>query len=152
MTPQEEVFDSPKGWVAQHIRRYVESDGRRGHRWGGVHTLLLTTRGRRSGKLRRTALIYGRDGDRYLVVASSGGGKEHPSWYLNLAENPEVEVQVGPDRFTARAHTSTGKEKARLWRVMASIWPDYDRYQANSERDIPVVILERLAASTHSCR
>jgi deazaflavin-dependent oxidoreductase (nitroreductase family) len=152
MTPQEEVFDSPKGWVAQHIRRYVESDGRRGHRWGGVHTLLLTTRGRRSGKLRRTALIYGRDGERYLVVGSSGGGRKHPSWYLNLAENPEVEVQVGPDRFTARAHTATGKEKARLWRVMSSIWPDYDRYQAKTERDIPVVILERLAASTHSRR
>jgi deazaflavin-dependent oxidoreductase (nitroreductase family) len=146
-TMREEVFDSPKGWVAQHIRRYVESDGRRGHRWSGVNTLLLTTRGRKSGKLRRTALIYGRDGDRYLVVGSSGGAKRHPSWYLNLVENPQVDVQVGPDTFTARADTATGKEKARLWRVMTSIWPEYDRYQTRTERDIPVVILERLAAS-----
>ena len=106
MRPPEEVFDSPKGWVAQHIRRYVETDGRKGHRWRGVDTLLLTTRGRRSGKLRRTALIYGRDGDRYLVVASSGGAKRHPSWYLNLAENPEVWVQVDADRFAARARTA----------------------------------------------
>ncbi|MGH2662293.1 MAG: nitroreductase family deazaflavin-dependent oxidoreductase [Actinomycetota bacterium] len=139
---QEEVYDSPKGWVAEHIRRYVESVGRSGHRWGGVQALLLTTRGRRSGKLRRTALIYGRDGDRYLVVASTGGAKRHPSWYLNLAENREVEVQVGPEKFPARARSATTKEKPRLWRLMASIWPDYDRYQARTERDIPVVILE----------
>jgi deazaflavin-dependent oxidoreductase (nitroreductase family) len=145
--PREEVFDSPKGWVAQHIRRYVESDGRRGHRWSGVNTLLLTTRGRRSGKLRRTALIYGRDGDRYLVVASSGGGKRHPSWYLNLVENPQVEVQVAAAKFAARAHTATAKEKRRLWREMTSIWPEYDRYQTRAERDIPVVILERLGAT-----
>jgi deazaflavin-dependent oxidoreductase (nitroreductase family) len=147
MASNEEVFDSPRGWVARHIRRYVETDGRKGHRWSGVHTLLLTTRGRRTGKLRRTALIYGRDRDRYLVVASRGGAKNHPSWYLNLAENPEVDVQVGGDRFTARASTANAEEKPRLWRSMASIWPEYDRYQATTERDIPVVIIERLAAN-----
>jgi deazaflavin-dependent oxidoreductase (nitroreductase family) len=146
MTPQEEVFDSPRGWVARHIRGYVETDGRKGHRWNGVRTLLLTTRGRKTGKLRRTALIYGRDGDRFLVVASQGGAKNHPSWYLNLAASPAVEVQVGDDKFTARALTATSDEKPRLWRLMASIWPDYDRYQAKCERDIPVVVLERLAA------
>jgi deazaflavin-dependent oxidoreductase (nitroreductase family) len=146
MAPEEEVFDSPRGWVARHIHRYMETGGRKGHRWSGVHTLLLTTRGRRSGKLRRTALIYGRDGDRYLVVASRGGAKNHPSWYLNLAQNPEVDVQVGADRFTARASTATAEEKPRLWRTMASIWPEYDGYQAKTERDIPVVILERLDA------
>jgi deazaflavin-dependent oxidoreductase (nitroreductase family) len=71
--------------------------GGQGHRWNGVDTLLPTTRGRKSGKLRRTALIYGRDGDRYLVVASRGGAKKYPAWYLNLSETPEVEVQVGAD-------------------------------------------------------
>ena len=143
MTDSEEVFDSPKGWVAKHIRGYVESDGRKGHRWNGVDTLLLTTHGRRTGKLRRTALIYGRDGDRYLVVASSGGARSHPSWYLNLSADPDVRVQVGDDSFTARAHTATAKEKPSLWRTMTSIWPEYDRYQAKTERDIPVVVLER---------
>jgi deazaflavin-dependent oxidoreductase (nitroreductase family) len=143
MKPHEEVFDSPRGWVARHIRSYVQSEGRKGHRWNGVQTLLLTTRGRRSGKLRRTALIYGRDGDRYLVVASNGGAKKHPSWYLNLVDNPEVEVQVGADTFAARALTAPAEDKSRLWRLMASIWPDYDRYQTKAERDIPLIILER---------
>jgi deazaflavin-dependent oxidoreductase (nitroreductase family) len=148
MSGEDQVFDSPKGWVAAHIRRYVESDGRRGHRWSGVHTLLLTTRGRRSGKLRRTALIYGRDADRYLVVGSSGGAKRHPSWYLNLVEDPDVQVQVSGERFGASTVPATGKEKARLWQVMASMWPDYDRYQAKTELDIPLVILERRSASS----
>jgi deazaflavin-dependent oxidoreductase (nitroreductase family) len=138
----EKVYDSPRGWVARHVRRYVESDGKRGHRWSGVNTLLLTTRGRRSGKLRRTALIYGRDRGRFLVVGSNGGAKRHPSWFLNLSQDPEVTVQVGPDRFPARARPARGREKPRLWRLMASIWPEYDRYQARTDRDIPVVILE----------
>lgn len=147
MTPTEEpneVFDSPTPWVASHIRSYLESEGKRGHRWRGVDTLLLTTRGRRSGKRRRTALIYGRDGDRYVIVASRGGANHHPSWYLNLIATPEVELQVGPQQLRARAHTAD-RDKPRLWRLMASIWPDYDRYQAKSKRDIPVVVLEPLA-------
>jgi len=139
----EEVLDSPSSWVAGHIRRYVETDGEEGHRWRGVTTLLLTTRGRKSGKLRRTALIYGRDGERYLVVASQGGAEWNPSWYLNLDANPDVQVQVGAERFPARARTATADEKPGLWRIMTSIWPDYDQYQARCARDIPVVILER---------
>jgi deazaflavin-dependent oxidoreductase (nitroreductase family) len=144
MSSQEEVSDSPTRWVAQHIRRYVETDGAKGHRWRGVETLLLTTRGRKTGRLQRTALIYGRDGDRYLVVASNGGSKKHPSWYLNLADNPEVELQVGAERFAARALPATPAERAELWPVMTSIWPEYDKYQAKTERDIPLVILERI--------
>ena len=140
---REEVFDSPTRWVAQHIRRYVETDGRRGHQWSGVNTLLLTTRGRRSGKLRRTALIYGRDGERYLVVGSKGGAKRHPAWYLNLVADPEVHVQVGAEKFPARARAGNAEEKPRLWRIMTSIWPEYERYQARTSREIPVVILER---------
>src|SRR5918999_702696 len=134
MTEQEheEVVDNPKGWVNAHIRRYVESDGKRGHRWSGVNTLLLTTRGRKSGKLRRTALIYGTDGDRYLVVGSKGGSERHPSWYLNLLANPDVEVQVGADTFPARARPATEEERPRLWGIMTSIWPEYDRYQGRT--------------------
>lgn len=142
MERTEKVFDSPRRWVAQHVRRYVETDGKKGHLWSGVHTLLLTTRGRKSGKLRRTALIYGRDGDRYVVVASNGGAKRHPSWYLNLVMNPEVQIQVAADRLTARATTASSEAKPALWRMMSAIWPDYDTYQAKTERDIPVVTLE----------
>ncbi|MEW2376078.1 nitroreductase family deazaflavin-dependent oxidoreductase [Micromonospora sp. NPDC047812] len=140
----EQVLDSPQGWVADHIRRYVETGGAEGHEWQpGVFTLLLTTRGRRSGKLRRTALIYGRDGDAYLVVASQGGDPKHPAWYLNLLDEPLVEVQVGAERFTARARTATAEEKPRMWSTMAAIWPAYDEYQAKTDREIPVVVLER---------
>jgi deazaflavin-dependent oxidoreductase (nitroreductase family) len=143
MASEEEVLDSPTRWVARHVRRYVQTDGSSGHRWNGRNTLLLTTRGRRSGKLRRTALIYGRDGDNYVVVASNGGARNHPFWYLNLTAEPEVRVQVGPERFAARARTAGAEERPRLWRLMAEIWPDYERYQKRTGREIPVVVLER---------
>jgi deazaflavin-dependent oxidoreductase (nitroreductase family) len=141
MENQEEIFDSPREWVADHIQDYVETDGRSGHIWKGVTTLLLTTRGRKSGKLRRTALIYGKDADNYIIVASRGGHSNHPAWYLNLVKNPQVEVQVGPNKFPALARTATAEEKARLWQLMVSIWPAYDDYQAQTEREIPVVVL-----------
>ncbi len=137
-----EIHDSPTGWVASHIRSYVESDGRKGHRWHGVDTLLLTTKGRRTGELRRTALIYGRDGDRYVVVASRGGAAHHPAWYLNLVTNSQVELQVGSEHITALARTADADEKPALWRQMAELWPDYENYQRRTSRDIPVVILE----------
>ena len=143
MDKQDEIHDSPTGWVAKHIHDYVETDGETGHSWRGVPTLLLTTLGRKSGLKRRTALIYGTDGDDYVIVASRGGHDQHPAWYLNLVDNPDVEVQVGADKCSARAHTANAEEKARLWPMMASIWPDYDNYQAKTEREIPVVVLER---------
>lgn len=142
MPKQEEVSDSPTGWVKSHIRKYVESDGQDGHRWRGLPTLLLTTRGRKSGKLRRTALIYGRDGDNYLVVASNGGAARHPFWYLNLVDRPEVEIQVGADKLRARARTAEAAEKPRLWKLMREIYPAYDSYQAKAGREIPLVIVE----------
>jgi deazaflavin-dependent oxidoreductase (nitroreductase family) len=138
------VHDSPEGWVSDHIQRYVETDGEEGHDWNGVPTLLLTTKGRKSGKLRRTALIYGKVGSSYVVVASKGGAEDHPAWYLNLSENPEVAVQVGPDDFTAIARTADDNEKPELWRTMAEIWPAYDEYQTKTDRPIPVVVLDPL--------
>lgn len=140
----EQVIDSPRGWVADHIREYVESDGKQGHLWRGVPTLLLTTRGRRSGQLRRTALIYGQDGNNYLMVASRGGAATHPLWYQNLAADPNVRVQVGAEKFSARARTASPEEKRGLWPTMTAIWPAYDEYQRRTTRDIPVVILERV--------
>jgi deazaflavin-dependent oxidoreductase (nitroreductase family) len=126
------------------MRRYLASGGQDGHVWEGVTTLLLTTTGRRSREPRTTPLIYGRDGDRYLVVASRGGAPKHPSWYENLTAQPLVEVQVLADRFKARARTATAAEKPALWKKMAAIWPPYEEYQARTPREIPVVILERV--------
>jgi deazaflavin-dependent oxidoreductase (nitroreductase family) len=145
MVSKEKVFDSPTAYVKSHISSYVESDGRDGHLWRGLPTLLLTTRGRKSGNLRRTALIYGRDRKNYLVVASNGGAPKHPLWYLNLVKNPEVEIQVGADKFVARVHTATKKEKPRLWKIMSEIFPRYDAYQAKAGREIPLVIVQPVA-------
>ncbi len=133
----------PPGWQQEHARRYVESGGKDGHIWEGVTTLLLTTTGRRSGQARTTPLIYGRDGDRYVVVASRGGAPQHPAWYENLAARPEVTVQVMADRFKARACTASAAERPALWKTMAAIWPPYDEYQGKTSRTIPVVTLER---------
>jgi deazaflavin-dependent oxidoreductase (nitroreductase family) len=130
---------------AEHVRRYRETGGEVGHIWNGVPTLLLSTTGRRSGEERTTPLIYGQNGDAYVVVASKGGHPTHPAWYLNLVAEPKVELQVTADRFPARARTATAEERARLWPLMASIWPAYDDYQAKTEREIPVVVLERSA-------
>jgi len=139
------VIDSPRDWVNEHIQRYVETDGAEGHEWRpGVFTLLLTTTGRKSGELRRTALIYQPDGDGYAVVASQGGKPTHPAWYLNLREDPVVHVQVGADKFQARARTAGPEERDRLWELMTEVWPDYDEYQRKTDREIPVVVLERV--------
>ena len=139
----EEPLEPRTDWVRKHLHRYVATDGADGHEWRpGVPTLLLTTRGRRSGKLRRTPLIYGRDGDRYVVVASYGGSPQHPDWYANLSDEPKVELQVGPEVMPARAATAEGGDRERLWTQMTGIWPDYDKYQEKTDRRMPIVTLE----------
>jgi deazaflavin-dependent oxidoreductase (nitroreductase family) len=144
LSEKNDVLDSPTDWVAEHIRTYVETDGQKGHLYQGWPTLLLTTRGTKSGKPRRTALIYGQDGDRYLLVGSNAGAPRHPAWYLNLVEHPEITVQIGADTFTAQARTAAAEENPRLWQRMTSIFPPYDSYHAQAGRDIPLVIVERL--------
>jgi deazaflavin-dependent oxidoreductase (nitroreductase family) len=128
----------------EHVRRYRETDGEHGHDWRGASILLLTTTGRRSGEQRTHALIYGRDGEDYLVVASKGGSPRPPAWFVNLQADPSVEVQVLDDRFRAHARVATPEEKPRMWAEMVSHWPAYDEYQRRTSREIPVVVLERL--------
>jgi deazaflavin-dependent oxidoreductase (nitroreductase family) len=142
-----QVHDSPQSWVSEHIQKYVETDGAEGHIWNGVPTLLLTTKGRKSGELRRTALIYGKHGSSYLVVASQGGAPSHPAWYLNLSENSEVRVQVGADKFVAQARNASEQEKPELWAEMVKIWPAYDEYQTKTDRPIPLVVLDPVKGS-----
>ena len=128
----------------EHIRRYEETDGEVGHDWeGGAPCLVLTTKGRKSGEDRKFALIYRKVGDQYVIVASKGGDPKHPGWYLNLQASPEVKVQVKGDKFTAKARTATEDERASLWPKMVEVWPAYDQYQTKTDREIPVVILER---------
>jgi deazaflavin-dependent oxidoreductase (nitroreductase family) len=126
-----------------HIRRYRETDGEVGYLWNGAPCLILTTTGRKTGHPRDSALIFGRDADRYIVVASKGGAPEHPHWYRNLTANPKVQVQVKGERFTATARRAEGEERERLWKVMTAVWPSYDEYARRTTRTIPVVVLER---------
>jgi deazaflavin-dependent oxidoreductase (nitroreductase family) len=128
----------------EHVERYEATDGAEGHHWQhGTKVLILTTTGARSGEPRKAPLIYGeRDGD-LVVVASKAGAPESPSWYVNLKANPNVTVQVGADRFPAHARTATPEEKPALWSLMVEQWPDYDEYQTKTDREIPVVVLER---------
>jgi deazaflavin-dependent oxidoreductase (nitroreductase family) len=145
--PAEEIFDNPADWVAKHIRRYVETDGEKGHRAYGHDSLLLTTRGRRSGKLRRTALWYLRDGDRYLLVGSNGGSRWDPAWVHNVRANRAVVVQVRGDSFAALARTATAEERPALWERIATEIPQYAGYQKRIRRELPIVIVESASSS-----
>ncbi len=127
----------------EHVERYRETDGEVGHDWRGAPVLLLTTKGRRSGEQRDTPLIYQPYEGNHLIVASKGGTPDHPAWYLNIQEEPTVEVQIKDDKFTARARTAKPDEKPGMWRAMTDVWPDYDSYQERTDREIPVVVLER---------
>jgi deazaflavin-dependent oxidoreductase (nitroreductase family) len=128
----------------EHVRRYRETGGAVGHDWKeGSTVLLLTTTGRKSGKPRTTPLIYAQDGPRYVIVASKGGAPEHPGWYRNLEQNPDVVLQVRDQVVEARARTAEGEERERLWRKANEVWPHYDEYAQRTGREIPVVVLER---------
>ena len=137
-------------WIKEHIELY-RTDPEKAHLWdstplggpGPLPTLLLTTKGRKSGKPRALPLIYGEDGDAYVIVASKGGLPSHPIWFLNLEADPDCELMVGPKPVSARARVAEGEERERLWRKMAELYPPYDQYQENAgERTIPVVVLE----------
>ena len=127
----------------EHVRAYRDSGGEHGYHWRGTTILLLTTTGRRSGDARTTPLIHRTDGGHWVVVASKGGTPENPAWYENLRADPNATIQVMDEEIPVRASTAEGEERARLWSLMAEVWPGYDDYQAKTEREIPIVVLER---------
>lgn len=139
------MSEMPNLFGQEHVDAYLETDGERGHDWiGGTNVLILTTTGRKSGEERLAPLIYGMASERDpMIVASKGGAPEHPAWYRNLQDKPDVQVQVRGDKFAARARDATPEERAELWKQMAEIWPSYDEYQQKTDREIPIVILER---------
>lgn len=126
-----------------HVKAYRDTDGERGYHWRGTEILLLTTTGRKTGEERTTPLIHRTDDGRWVLVASKGGWPEHPGWYKNLMANPDVTIQVKGDVVPVHASTAEGEERSRLWSKMTEVWPDYDAYQARTDREIPVVVLER---------
>jgi deazaflavin-dependent oxidoreductase (nitroreductase family) len=136
-------------WMVEHANRYLASGGTDGHMYkitvrGEITApaLLLTTTGRKSGDKFIFPLFYGSDGGSYFVVASKGGAPQHPGWYRNILANPDVEVQVGTKKMNARARTTAGEERLRLWKKALEFWPPYADYQLKTEREIPVVVLD----------
>ena len=128
----------------EHVERYQATDGEEGHGWlEGSTVLLLTTQGRKTGNPTTTPLIYDVDGENPVIVASKGGAPEHPGWYLNILKNPHVNVQIKGEKFHAHPRTVEGEERERLWKQMNKMWPHYDEYQTKTDREIPVVVLER---------
>lgn len=138
-----EYEPSPWDFVAEQVRQYEASGGREGATLEGKPCVILTTRGRRSGKLRKTALMRVEHDGTYAVVASLGGAPNHPVWYLNLVADPGVTLQDGEEVSDRRARVVTGEEKREWWARAAQVWPPYDDYQTRTDRDIPVVVLER---------
>jgi len=136
-------------WIAEHIKLY-ESDPEKAHHWdstplggpGILPTLLLTTTGRKSKEPRSLPLIYGEDGESYVIVASKGGMPTHPVWFLNLEAKPECDLKVGEKAVSARARVVEGEERERIWAKMAEIYPPYLDYQKATDREIPVVVLD----------
>lgn len=127
-----------------HVRLYRLTRGWIGGRVRGVDIVLVDHVGRRSGKQRTTPLLYIRDGEALVIVASKGGSHRHPQWWPNLKAHPETTVQVGGERRRVRAREAKAEERARIWPRLVAVWPDYESYQRRTERRIPVVILEPL--------
>ncbi len=129
------------GATRAHVKVYRASGGRLGGRWFRAPILLLEHVGRRSGTRRTTPLLYLDDHPDLVIVASRGGSKAPPAWWLNLESNPRTAVQVGSERHEVVARTATAEEKRELWPRLVDLYSDYDTYQRRTDREIPVVIL-----------
>jgi deazaflavin-dependent oxidoreductase (nitroreductase family) len=128
----------------EHARRYLETNGEVGYIWNGVPTLLLWTKGRKSGEERLIPIIYRQVGDKIVLVASKGGAPTHPAWFLNIEKDPHVKVQIKGDKFDAVARVTESPEREELWAESLKAWPNYDVYQTRTTRKIPVVVLDRV--------
>jgi deazaflavin-dependent oxidoreductase (nitroreductase family) len=146
MSLEGEYEPSPWGPIAEQVDLYESSKGTEGTELEGKPCIILWTKGRNSGKVRKSPLMRVEHDGRYAVVASMGGAPQHPVWYLNLVAHPDdVALQDGADLRDYRAHVATGEEKKEWWARATEVWPSYDDYQASTERVIPVVVLEPTA-------
>ncbi|MHB8464522.1 MAG: nitroreductase family deazaflavin-dependent oxidoreductase [Acidimicrobiales bacterium] len=141
--PLEGTYEpSPWAWVADQIQLYETSGGREGTELQGKPCVILWTKGRNSGTVRKSALMRVNHGEQYAVVASMGGAPKHPVWYLNLLADAHVSLQDGAVLGDYVARVASGDEKAEWWARATAVWPDYDNYQAKTSREIPLVILD----------
>ncbi|MBA2947468.1 nitroreductase family deazaflavin-dependent oxidoreductase [Streptomyces himalayensis] len=140
-----EYEPSPTQWAREQVGLYESSGGTEGTTMRGKPVIVLTTRGARTGKIRKTPLMRVEHDGTYAVVASLGGAPKHPVWYHNIVADPRVELQDGPVRQDMTAREVTGKEKAVWWERAVEAWPDYAEYQKKTDRVIPVFVLEPAA-------
>jgi F420H(2)-dependent quinone reductase len=138
-----EYEPSPSQWVRDQVDEYESSGGTKGTTMRGMPVIILTSKGAKSGKIRKTALMRVVHGGTYAVVASLGGAPKHPVWYFNLLSHPHVELQDGPLKQDLTAREVTGTEKATWWDRAVAAFPDYAEYQKKTDRQIPVFVLER---------
>jgi deazaflavin-dependent oxidoreductase (nitroreductase family) len=139
------VADGVKSFNEGVIEEFRANDGKVTGPFAGAPLLLLTTTGAKSGERRTTPIVHTTDGDRYVVIASYGGAPKHPAWYHNLVAHPEVTVELPGETFSARARTAEGEERDRLFAAQAALMPTFNDYQAKTDRQLPVVVLERTA-------
>ncbi|KAA2253904.1 nitroreductase family deazaflavin-dependent oxidoreductase [Solihabitans fulvus] len=137
-----EYEPNPNEWVQQQVEQYESSGGAEGNMMMGKPVIILTTRGAKSGKIRKVPLMRVEHDGRYAVVASLGGAPKHPVWYHNVVADPHVELQDGPTPQDMIAREVTGEEKALWWERAVEAWPDYTEYQTKTDRVIPVFVLE----------
>jgi deazaflavin-dependent oxidoreductase (nitroreductase family) len=142
MINEPEYAPSPTGYVREAVELYEGSGGTEGTLRHGTPTVILTTTGAKSGKLRKTPLMRVEHDGVYAVVASYGGSPQHPAWYHNLVAHPDVELQDGPVRGKYQARELSGAEKAEWWQRALEVWPDYANYQTRTAREIPVFAIE----------
>jgi deazaflavin-dependent oxidoreductase (nitroreductase family) len=139
-----EYEPSTEQWVRDHVERYESSGGTEGTTLRGLPVIILTTRGAKSGKLRKTPLMRVEHDGRYAAVASMGGAPKNPVWYFNLLADPHVELQDGPEKWDMLAREAAGEEKREWWERAVAAFPNYADYQAGTEREIPLFVLEAI--------
>jgi F420H(2)-dependent quinone reductase len=144
MPLQGEYVPSPTQWVRDQVELYESSGGTKGTTLRGMPVVVLTTRGAKSGSLRKSPLMRVEHDGRYAIVASLGGAPKHPVWYHNVLADPHVELQDGTEKWDMVAREVTGEEKAVWWARAVEAFPDYEEYQAKTDRVIPVLVLERV--------
>jgi len=138
-----QYLPSTSDWARKQAELIESSGGRQGTELQGRPVVVLTTRGARTGALRKTALMRVEHEGRYAVVASRGGAPRHPQWYFNLVAHPEVELQDGPEKHDFLAHEATGAEREEWWARAVEAFAPYAEYQEKTSRLIPVFVLER---------
>ena len=149
MSLQGEYVPSKAQWVRDQVAEYEQSGGRRANtlRGGTDPIVVITSRGAKSGVLRKNPVMRVERDGKYLAVASMSGSPDNPEWYYNFVANPEVDLQDGPEPKSYRARQLTGEERADWWAYAVQTWPTYGKYQEKTERQIPIFLLEEIGSA-----